>query len=290
MKNIVIVSATVGFLWLTLSHHPPAGAAPGKSPQTQDDARRKEVARLLQKGYELRLAGQDAEGLKLFGEAYALEPSGKVLMLMASAEQELGRWLDAEKHATEARATMDPYVKKNRKYIDETLASVGKHIGELEVGGPQTEGAAVVINGLKRGAVPVTVRINEGSADVEVGKLGFLTWKSTVIVKGGDVTRIVADLVPERPVPTLAEVIPDIPATRPLLTAGEDTKPRSKRTAGWVTAGAGVAVAAFGAGLWAIDGSMLDNGKRADTHGGPVLLGLGVVTTVVGVYLIRGSF
>lgn len=258
--------------------------------RAQPAASNREVTTRLEKGYQLRLSGKNEEALELFKEALVIEPTGKVLAMLAGVEHELKRWVDAEAHATAALKSTDRYVAKNRKYIEATLAETSKHIGLLEITGAATADALVTADGVEIGKLPDAFRLGEGSVGLLVSKPGFLSWKGTGVIRGDETTRVEADMVPERPVPTVAEVAP-LPTMlkAPTSDGGMDSS-RGRRTAGWAMAATGMAVAVFGGALWNADGAALGEGKQADTQGGPLLLGVGVVTAAAGVYLLKGAF
>lgn len=275
---------TIVIFGLLAAVHAPCGvafAAPGSS---------KVAAAAIEAGYNLRLEGKHAEALKEFERAYQLEPSGKALAMMALTEQELGRWIEAEEHGKAALASSDSYVKKNRRYIEGALKTIGEHIGELTVSGAD-EGSLSIDRGM---AVPLPleepVRLGEGKHALLVTRSGFFPWEGEVTIEGGKTHEVRVAMLPERPLPQLDEI--DAAASVPLANKSEEPPAAGAphRKAGWGIVAGSAAVAIFGATLWGVDGNSIDEGKEANTKGGPLLLGLGVAGLIAGGLLISGAF
>ncbi len=67
---------------------------------------------------ELRRAGQDAEALPKFEEAYRLSPTPKAAAQLGLCLQALGRWSEADARLSEAlKAKDDTWVRKNRDIL-----------------------------------------------------------------------------------------------------------------------------------------------------------------------------
>src|ERR1700710_859420 len=81
-----------------------------------------DAAALLRQGVALRRAGHDAEALKLFQQAYQIEPTPRALAQMAAAEQALGKWGAADRHYRRALTDeSDPWILKNRAVLTKAL-------------------------------------------------------------------------------------------------------------------------------------------------------------------------
>jgi hypothetical protein len=214
----------------------------------------------VKRGVELRRAGRDLEALEQFQRAYAMAPSPHVLAQLGLAEQALGRWPDAEAHVAGALAKPDAWVTKNRAALEESLQVIRPHLGSLEVLG-SPEGAEVVVDGRVVGKLPLPqpVRVNAGTVAVEVRAHGYLTIARSLAVAAGELTRESVTLLaqpsrgevmeggPEpKPTPTLPPPPPPLRQLPPQPT--EAPPPRSPlRTAAWVTAAGGAALALTGA-------------------------------------------
>ncbi len=73
---------------------------------------------LIRQGVELRHKGRDAEALTKFQSAYDLARSPRSAAQLGLCEQSLGRWLEAERHLTEALAAeSDPWIARNQKTL-----------------------------------------------------------------------------------------------------------------------------------------------------------------------------
>src|SRR6478609_2281146 len=102
--------------------------------------------RLIKKGLEMRKRGDDLGALPLFDEAYRLSPTPRAAAQRAFCAQALGRWTQVEADLTEAlKLPDDPWVKKNRAAIDESLREAKMKVAVIEnVGDPA--GGEVLVN------------------------------------------------------------------------------------------------------------------------------------------------
>lgn len=196
---------------------------------------------MIVEGVKLRRAHDDEGALRLFREAYALAPTPRAAAQMGLAEQALKRWVDAARHLGEAlRATSDPWVAQYRTVLSESLRTVSKEVGQIEVGG-EPEGAEVRVNGEPRGRVPAleAIPVNPGSVHIEVRKPGYLPSTLSVTVAAGQRSRIDVRLPLDPAVVTLKN--DDQKDSREPVSHGSGL-----RTARWVAAGAGVLFLAAG--------------------------------------------
>ena len=153
----------LGFVAVSIGAWAPAAAA-------ADD-----VDALIRKGVELRRQGKEREALEQFKRAAEAGKTPRAMGQMALAEQALGLWVQAEEHLKEALAAPnDAWVRKNRKTLDESLATISDRLGTLDVWGTP-EGAEVQINGEAAGTLPATgsVRVTAGIVSVAVRAKGF---------------------------------------------------------------------------------------------------------------------
>lgn len=230
-----------------------------------------EVESLIRQGVDLRQQGRDERALPLFQKAYDLAPTPRTAGQLGLAEMATGYYLDAEQHLGVALESPDhPWVSKNRKALQETLAAVREHLGEVVVEGTPA-GATVTVDKRAAGTLPLSgpVRANSGKITVEISAPGHVTLTKTLTVRGGGRESLsvalekaaTASTQPAPPPAPVAQVASPASPSPPSSTA--DTSPddsgRLKRRLGW-SAGIG-AVAALG---FAAVETIVWQGKRSD--------------------------
>jgi hypothetical protein len=167
----------------------------------------------IKRGIELRRKGEDEAALREFEKAQALAPTPRGAAQTGLCEQQLERWLDAELHINEAlRGVRDPWIRKNRKVIEESLATVRSKIGRVRVGG-DPGGAEVMVNGQNVGRLPLSepARALPGPVRVELRAPGYAPASVTVIATAGQETRVDLRLEKERATPAPAAALPAAP-------------------------------------------------------------------------------
>jgi hypothetical protein len=177
----------LAFVAASLGGQAPAGAAD-------------KVDRLVQEGLELRRNGDDQGAYPLLMDAYGMTRSPRAAAQLGFCEQALGRWADAEVHLSEAlKATADPWIRKNRDPIVQSLATVKTHIARIEVVGEPT-GSEVSINGAVVGHLPMTTpaRVAAGEIVVEIRMAGYARASKTLQVVGGQYQKVLLRAEPER--------------------------------------------------------------------------------------------
>jgi hypothetical protein len=235
---------------------------------------------LIRKGLELRKRGDDLGALPLFEQAYRITPSPRAAAQRGFCEQALGRWTHVEAHLAEALKTPDdPWVKKNRSAIDESLRVAKTKVAVIEVVGDPT-GSEVLVNGNVVGKLPLPspIRIESGEIDVELRHAGYRPASKTLRVDGGQYQRIVvrAELEPPPAPPAPPPPAPASPASPPSVsvyvapTTG-GTQMVSSRAAepvsGWRTGAKwvswGLGAAALGVGFYGLrkNGELVDEFK-----------------------------
>jgi hypothetical protein len=246
-----------------------------------------EAERLIRHGIELRKAQDDDAALKEFAKAYALVPSPRAAAQLGLAEQALGRWEDADAHLSEAlRAAADPWINKNRKTLEEALATIKDHIARVEVMG-DPPGAEVLVNGRPAGHLPLAdpVTVSIGEVAVELRAPGYVPASRTFTLVPGQYQRVVLRLakegapVPEKETPT--PVTPVGPVARPPEPPPSAPEPISgRRIAKWTALGLTVAALATGVAATVLRSSNVSkvtdqhcfdhNGQAVDANGAPV--------------------
>lgn len=156
-----------------------------------------EAEQLIERGKRLRAAGDDQGALPLFQRAYKLNPGPRTAAQLGVVEQALLLCADADDHLTEALKAPedDPFLKKNRKILEESLSYVKKRVARVEVTG-EPEGAEVLVNGRMVGKVPLNkpVKVNAGSVDVELRSPGYKPLMRTLMLTGGQYQPVVLRL------------------------------------------------------------------------------------------------
>lgn len=199
-------------------------------------ARAQTADELIDEGIALREQHRDADALDRFERAHAAEPSGRALAQIALAEQALGRFVAAQAHLEEALADdVDRFIRRNRALLEQALAEIAANVGELEVRGP--EGAELRIDDAPRGRLPLPVplRVDAGTARIEVRAPGHEPFTAAVPITAG--AREEIDVV-LRPLPTAAAAEPAATFERPREHDGASPE--------WLLP-TGIAVAAAGA-------------------------------------------
>jgi hypothetical protein len=186
----------------------------------------------IRRGVELRRHGEDQKALDEFRKAYTAGKTPRALAQMGLAEQALGRWADAETHLQQALAAPnDPWVRKNVAVLKGSFDAIQRHLGNLDVIGP--EGAEVRVDGQLAGTLPLAkpVRVPIGSLTVELRKPGFFRSTRPVMIAAGELTRESMDLqaIPSGPAapppPSPPEIIHGSPPPKGGPAAGPLTPP-----------------------------------------------------------------
>jgi hypothetical protein len=276
--------------------------APGVAAHEPDDDD------LIAVGVALRKQGRDEEALAAFERAYALRASARAVAQIALAHQAMAHWLEAERGFEQALAAeADPWIARNRVYLEESLVGVRAHLGWLEVEA-DVEGAEAWSGAQLLGRLPLAspVRLVAGDLTIEVRAPGRAAIQRTLRVEGN--ATVHAAFVFAAP--------PVAPQAAPRTVAA--ASPRAERSspwttsAGWIAAGAAGGLALAGiAGLvtreWEAQiydddsrcgplpgvtryqrcGTNRDIGSAAQTVAIVAFSGAGVAAVVSGVLLLR---
>ena len=183
-----------------------------------------EAEALIRKGVEQRRRGNHTDALELFERASAITPSARALAQRGLAESSLRRWVDAERHMSEALDRHDsPWIeaKENRSVLEKALTTVRMHMGGLRLQG--TDGAEVKVNDQPVGRLPMNkaVRVAEGTARVTASAPGRKSVEREIAVRGGDEVVVRLDLQAEI-VAAPAPIVPPAPAPAVEPLASED--------------------------------------------------------------------
>jgi PEGA domain-containing protein len=218
----------------------------------QPGVRAEDADALLRQGVALRKERKDREAFELFQRAVGIQKTPRALGQLGLCEQALGLWPKAESHIKEALdAAGDPWIKKNRSTLEESMRAIGEHLGSLEIWGDPAD-AEVLFNGRPVGALPATgpVRLEIGQVTVTVRAKGYADAIRAIDVKSGDSLRENVTLVATAPAPIMPPLAPAPSATeqtpslvaQPGATAGEASdRPVYARWWFWTAVGAAAA-------------------------------------------------
>jgi hypothetical protein len=206
---------------------------------------------LIKEGVKLRIVHNPVAAYELFSRAYALGRTPRAAAQLGLCEFDLNRWVDAESHLDEALGSVgDHWIEKdqNRKVLSDALAEVRRHLARVQITG-RPAGAEVAVAGASVGRLPLpgSVRVAEGSVEIQVAADNYKPERRTVKVQAGELFRINFDLEP-----THAASAPDKAAVAtpppPSSARTSDESPPGDwmRSAAWVSAGAGVVLAGAG--------------------------------------------
>ncbi len=175
-------------------------------------------------GVELRRQHRDADALATFRGATGVCQAARLLVQIAWAEQAMGAWVSAERDLRAAlQGTADPWVEARRARLQQDLASIGQHLGQVMVTGG-VPGAEVFLDGERVGALPITQPIQAvvGSFRLELRHPGYYTATRQIVVTAGQVTQ---ELIPMRAEPAAAPVVVAPVAIPPVVSAPVVTAP-----------------------------------------------------------------
>jgi hypothetical protein len=225
---------------------------------------------LIQQGLDLRREGKPAEALELFQRAHAIAPSPRTFGQLGLVETSLQHWADADLHLSMSLANPDDaWIRKNRAFLEQALATSKHHIGELVVDGPA--GAEVFVGGKSVGTLPAvpTLHLVEGAVSISATAPGFKAFDQTVVIRPGARTPVAIALtpIPLQPVATTATASAAAAASpAPLVTAAVSAEPGTPGWHAWV----GAPLASIGAGLlaWGIVWVAIDGKDDCGVAGG----------------------
>ncbi|MEO8183030.1 MAG: tetratricopeptide repeat protein [Deltaproteobacteria bacterium] len=213
------------------------------SPPAAEMAAGADVEALVQRGIELRRAGNDSQALSIFEHAAALAPgSARVRAHLAATHQALGHWLDAEQQLSVVLGeTNDPYVSRHRAALEKAYEFVNRRIGSLDVVG-EPAGAAVLVNGTELGRLPLRgpAHLPVGSYVLEVRKDGYYALSRPIAITSRSVRREAVDLVQHS-----RGNVSNLP-----VPAGPEDSAGSARWLTWTFAGLGAGAGIVGTTAW----------------------------------------
>jgi hypothetical protein len=223
--------------------------------QTSDAEREQQALALARDGLVARRERRDADALAAFERSLALSERASVRAQLGFAQQALGRWVDAEQTLARVAALDDPWVRRYRATIDESLAAVRAHLGWLSLAVDPAD-SEVLVDGVVLNA-RTDIRIPIGAVTVTARREGRFSVERSVSILPGQTTTetIVLRPRPIEPQPVVARVERAIRAPVVVLPPPRaQERPRDNR--GWigpsVTVGVGAVTVGVAAALWAL--------------------------------------
>jgi hypothetical protein len=164
----------------------------------------------------------------------------------------------------------DPWVRKNRAFLDQALDVSRGHIGELVITGP--DGTQVAVDGKPVGTLPSVepVKLVAGNAVVTASSSGFKDFSKSVAIaaRAKVALAIVLDPVEKRAAVALSAPVPLAASAAP-APASFVTQEQDHRRPRWKTwTGAGLIAASAGLLTWGIVWISVDGNDNCAT-GGP---------------------
>lgn len=252
MKTIERIGRCLGLLFAAM-----ACLALSSAPSAASSERSEE---LIREGLELRRAGRDADALEKFERAYAVAKTPRAAGQLGLCLQALGRWSEADPRLAEAlTGANDPWVKKNRETLKDSLETVKTHVARLEILG-QPVGARVLINGRPVGVLPLkqAVLVNEGVVDVEVAAEGHRTSVRNLTAVGTSYQSLVFRLESEKLAsPTAVSLVPSSqpPGSDSIIGKSATSPAEPNRSSGWLWLGAGTLIIGATVVVWLLTSS-----------------------------------
>ena len=203
---------------------------------------------LIREGVQLRAHDKAADALVVFEKAYQVSRTPRTAAQLGLCELELGHFVAADRYLTEALAGPDhPWVRKNKATLKKSLDTARASIGELALV-VSPPGAEVLVNGkpVEAALLGAPLRLDKGTAELEVRAPGYQPARETIVVAGGKSEQRTFALALE-PKPVLAAPAPAVPdaAAAPMI-APAGGPHRKQRIAAWVTGGAALGALVLG--------------------------------------------
>jgi hypothetical protein len=156
--------------WLTL----PALALAQEDPEA-----------LIRQGNEMRRRGDPERAYGYFKRAYDLGNTPRTAAQLGLVEQSLGNFGESDRHLSEALASADPWVERNRAALEESRTKARAHLGRIELRGAPA-GAEVSIGGSPAVPLPTdgVLYATPGRTEVRILANGRETTSTVSVSKG----------------------------------------------------------------------------------------------------------
>ncbi len=166
------------------------------------------AAALIDEGVALQASRNFPGAIEKYQEAQAIQPSPRGAGQLGLAEDAFGDVARAQEHINEALAQKrDPWVRENRRKLQQTLARIEKQIGELTLSGTP-DGSEVFVNGRSVGKLPfaTAVKVASGSLTVRAEHEGYAMWEKVVELPAGDVRAVQVEMAKKSEPPLVVPI------------------------------------------------------------------------------------
>lgn len=173
-----------------------------------DDGEYRRIARIQ--------ADRPEEALTRYQALYEHTRSPRALAQIAGVEAQMGRWVVAQSHISDALATNDRWIERNRSALEEMQRTILGHVCNLMVVA-NVPGATISVDGEARGTLPLSepVRVTAGQVRVDLSAPGFESLRQVVNATPGRARVELAMLRAVIPTVTPPAVVPP-PAAEPV--------------------------------------------------------------------------
>jgi hypothetical protein len=193
-----------------------------------------EVDAIIKKAVELRRQGKDRDALAELQRATSIAKPPRLSAQLGLAEQALGLWAAAEKDLKTATSEGgDPWIKKHRGTLDESLKFIDGKLATLDVWG-SPDGAEILIDGEAAGTFPLAspLRVAAGTVQLIVRAKGFAPSTRTLDLAAGANEREHVVLLAQDATPPVAA---EPPAGAAVPTIATTPQPASEEEHGGIT-------------------------------------------------------
>ncbi|HEX6276462.1 MAG TPA: hypothetical protein VFZ53_25650 [Polyangiaceae bacterium] len=228
---------------------------------------------LFQEGRTLFQAGRYAEACPKLAESNRLDPATGTLLTLALCHESEGKLASAWAEFTDVEGRAQREGRDDRvKIAREHATALRPRLSTLAVDVPadvaQTPGFELKVDGvaLGSGSFGVAVPVDGGEHRLEASAPGKAPWQSNVTVKAeSDAVRVAVPALADAPPSAVAPVTSPAPSDPPPQEAASDGS--TLRTAGLITAGAGVVALGVGTFLALDAKSKYDDAEKRCTNG-----------------------
>jgi hypothetical protein len=235
-----------------ISSAPARAAAPAEDPEA-----------LIRLGNELRRKGDPVRAEGYFSRAYQLARTPRSAAQLGLVEVDVGKYLAAQAHLSEALASDDSWVRSHATELERGRSAARTHLVGVEIGGAPAGATLELGDGQTAALGPdATVWVAPGTASIKVTAAGHRAAVVSVAGMAGERTKVEVQMPalaeattpppPASPEPSSAPEPPSAPAPVPAgLTSdtGSSTSGRTLRISGITVAAVGAAAGVAGAVL-----------------------------------------
>lgn len=151
------------------------------------------AAALIDEGVALQASGNFPGAIEKYQLAQAIQPSPRGAGQLGLAEDQVGELGRAEEHLNEALAQKrDPWVKENKRKLEQTLRRIQGQLGELTISGTP-DGSEIFVAGRSLGMLPFgrPVKVASGTLTVRAEHDGYEMWEQVVELPARGSTSVV---------------------------------------------------------------------------------------------------